>query len=334
MLTYSSITRRPAFNYIWLFYDLEVAYRRNDVVLVCYQILDINLVELKRGYFTSFDGFVHMVYRLCHSSSVVLCAHNGNRYDHLFFLEHFLNLFDSSLYGHNKQELPVLTLFIGNNQLLFRDSKLYFNASLKDVGRSYNLPKLECALDEDFDLTTWLPYCIRDVEICVEIMRHVNLLISSTKFHSLIESFSLADISYNISVQQIQYFMRYTVNEQLRYIYECARYGGRTYSALYGQRINKRISVIDANSMYPSCMTFDYPCGELSIVENQCVTDKFAIYYVEMNRDFVSCYDATRAIVPVVMYKGSVKKGLGFIDHGHIVRLSKSKDECARGILE
>ena len=326
LLTYSSIRRKPVHNYIWLFYDIEVAYRHNDVLLVCYQLLDSSLTELKRGYYVSFERFVRMVYRLCRSSSVVLCAHNGNHFDHLFFLELFTNLFDSSMYSHNGQKLPILTLYIGRNQLLFRDSYLYFHSSLKDVGRSYNLPKLDCALDDEFDLTTWLPYCMRDVEICVEVMRHVNLLIGSTTFHSLIESFSLADIAYNISVQRICYFMRYTVNEQLRFIYECASYGGRTYSALYGQRMNERISVIDANSMYPSCMTFDYPCGELSIVENKCVVDKFAIYYVELSRDFVSCCDATRAIVPVLMYKGPIKSGLCFVDHGHIVGWYTSVD--------
>ena len=326
LLTYTSSKRRSVTNYYWLFYDIEVKYQCNDVLLVCYQLLNRSLEEIARGHYRSFDSFVRMVYERCRSNSIVLCAHNGNHYDHLFFLDRFSKLYDHRSYDHNCQKFPILTIYINGNQLLFRDSYQYFHSSLKQVGDVYNLPKLECALDQEFELTTWLPYCIRDVEICVEIMRHVNQLISQTTFNSLVETFSLADIAYNISIRRIRYIVRYTVNEQLSFIYNSARYGGRTYSALYGQCMNDSISVIDANSMYPSCMTFDYPAGELSIVENECVANRFAIYYVELSRAFVSCCDATRAIVPVVLKRSRAKCGLGFFDHGYIVGWYTSVD--------
>ena len=282
MLTYQSIRRAASLcNYIWIVYDIEVKYRCNNVLLVCYDILDSQLVSLGRGYFTNFSRFVLMVYGKALSQSIVPCAHNGNGYDHMFFLDRFTSIISSDKYTTNRVGLPLLSIHIGNNRIVFRDTMRYFNSSLKSIGSCYDLPKLECALDAEFDLTTWLPYCKRDVEICVAVLRHTQSLINKTTFDCLAQTYSLADIAFNISIQLIRFDVTLTINKELMDVFEHATYGGRTYSSIFGQRVKRPISVIDANSMYPSCMTFDYPSGELSI-ESSRVVGRLGIYYVEL----------------------------------------------------
>ena len=318
MLTYHSIKRTASLcDYIWIVYDIEVKYHCNNVLLVCYDILDSHLVSLGRGYFKNFSRFVLMVYGKSQSQSIVLCAHNGNRYDHMFFLDRFVSIVSSDKYTTNRLSLPLLSIHIGNNRIVFRDTLRYFASSLKSIGQCYDLPKLECALDAEFDFTTWLPYCERDVEICVAVLRHTQSLIAKTTFECLAQTYSLADIAFNISIQLIRFDVTLTINEELKNVFDHATYGGRTYSSIFGQQVRRPISVIDANSMYPSCMTFDYPSGEISI-ESSRVVGRLGIYYVELRRAFVSCEDATRAILPVVLTKGESKTGLAFFDHGFV----------------
>ena len=98
LLTYKSIKRRSDLrNYEWIVYDIEVKYLANKVLLVCYEILDCNLRSIATGYFRNFACFVLMVFERCQSNSTVLCAHNGNRYDHMFFLDCFTKSINSSL---------------------------------------------------------------------------------------------------------------------------------------------------------------------------------------------------------------------------------------------
>ena len=163
---------------------------------------------------------------------------------------------------------------------------------MKQIGQIFDLPKLECALDAEFDFTTWLPYCQRDVEICVAILRHTLPLIEKTTFDCLAQTYGLADIAFNISIQCIQSELRCTLNSDLKFIYDYSKYGGRTYSSINGQQISMPVSVIDANSMYPSCMTYDYPCGDIYVVFNECIAGRLAIYYVVLSKPFTSCLDA------------------------------------------
>jgi len=134
----------------------------------------------------------------------------------------------------------------------------YYQASLKQLGKTFGLPKLEFAyhVDPRTDpalMEEAITYCERDVEILETAIEH---------FFSFVKREKLGKLSYTAAGQSLQAFRARFMQHEI-YIHDDAKAlaverrayaGGRNEVFLAGRTIDRPIFYVDINSMYPHVM--------------------------------------------------------------------------------
>jgi uncharacterized protein YeeX (DUF496 family) len=151
-------------------------------------------------------------------------------------------------------------------QLVIISSTNYYKESLRDLGRTFGLAKMEIEY-ESCEVEKAIPYCRRDVEI---------LKLAMEKFIEFVEHENLGNFSITIAGQAFNAY-RHRFMEHEIYIHSYlnalklereAYAGGRTEAFRIGQ-INENVYYYDINSMYPYVMkTYHYPVRLLSHRKN------------------------------------------------------------------
>lgn len=277
-----------------------------DVVeCICFYICNATTLTChKTGICYSIHSFIQTLLAL--DCDIVIVAHNGNNYDHLFILDYL----GATIKFTN---LTLCHVSLGTHRLYFRDSFKYCTMSLKQIGiELVNCHKLD--IDLHFtDPALRDQYCMRDVEIVYKLLRwlQINMINKFGLSMRLLDFASQADIAYTYVCNSISHFTL-TFVDDLHMILKQCYYGGRVYSSIYGRYIWGSLCCIDVRSMYPASLCRPYPCGEITHVTKH-VPNKLGIYFIIARRAPPSCIAKTKAIVPV-HYKGS----LIFVSEGEI----------------
>lgn len=280
-------------------YDLETN-TEGHVTLCCWTCIPhkplFNQASRYRDmwYDSNLTYFVGRLKALLHYSDIVVWAHNGHNFDHLYLLEllqvdtEIIKLYQYHLHGHT---------------LIFADTFLWLGLALKQIGNEINLPKLVRGTVSE------LEYCYRDVEICLWIVKWAT--------DTYITDLGLPGSAYNYcSGAQASY---YAVQNKLPTDCHCfvgafketlqqCYYGGRCDSCIYGMQIQADIVCVDARSLYPHALCFNLPCGPMHrydfeptcmyialcsiiIADTSCLTKSCPLIPVHLGRDTIFVSD-------------------------------------------
>lgn len=143
----------------------------------------------------------------------------------------------------------------------------YFPGTVKQIGDSFNLPKLEL----DFSNPTIeeaLPYCKRDVEIIKKAMLSWFDFCKSNDLGSFGKTFPKQSINcYRHRFMKNPIYIHN--NQEACNLERESYYGGRTESFLINQTINQEVYYLDVNSMYPFVMKeYLYPFNLKTMRDN------------------------------------------------------------------
>jgi hypothetical protein len=206
-------------------------------------------------------------------------AHNGGKFDFLFFLEDIYRRGWKVKYGAQSQgRLIELTIITNTIQFYFRDSYALLDQSLKDLGDAFNIKhkkkdfkfiegmkvnpndkKLQSYLESD---------CIGLYEIisCFEQTQYIDNDISLTIASQALKVFRKNFLDCDLQKMKLKH-------DQLvrKYFYA----GGRVevYKGI------GRVKHYDVNSLYPSVMLNEMPCGDI-IETNTYHKSKIGFYNV------------------------------------------------------
>lgn len=285
-------------------YDIEVQLQTDTCRCVCFWLCDMNYKILSKHHATSLPSFVEYLKKI--DNDLILIAHNGHNYDHLFVLDYLEARLSTPQIGLTRYK---------NGQYIwqFRDSYKYFTSSLAVIGRDIvNLEKIEIDLGTEND-EEMIRYCHRDCEIVHRLLLwlNVNMIKHYNLPHHLMCYYSQADMAYDIVSRQLTQFV-YTFIDGISDVLSASYYGGRVYSPIYGAEHREELCCIDIRSMYPASLCREYPCGETSFV-TQFVPNRLGIYYIEASRSQVDCVKATKAILPI-----HLENSLAFVSSGEI----------------
>jgi len=147
--------------------------------------------------------------------------------------------------------------------LLFIDNMNYFQTSLKVLGESVGLEKLDMP-DTVASGQDWVTYCTRDVEILLKAWRN---------WFDFLSSNDLGSFGYTIASQALNAFRHrfmttkvsiHTSTKATR-LERAAYRGGRNECFRIGEYHGGDFYLLDVNSMYPYVMLkYDYPCNLIS----------------------------------------------------------------------
>jgi len=200
---------------------------------------------------TEFWDFVES--HLRHKSRIIVTAHN------LAF-----DLIVTNGINELKQRGFVLSYpifsharFIGtakrkSQTLLFLDTMNYVNTSLRDMGRSLGIEKMEMP-DESEPIEKWITYCQRDVEIVVKFWQSLIQFIHDNElgsFGKTAPSLALNTFRHKYMKHTIFIHTRQSANKLERESY----FGGRCECFRLGDFNGERLTMLDVNSLYPSVM--------------------------------------------------------------------------------
>lgn len=292
-------------------YDIEVEMYSDVIQCICCHICeetDTNIIVKKQLDFLDLPSFMNMLASI--PATVVLVAHNGYGYDHLFILEHLCNA--KEIFS-DFTDLRLLEVEWGKARLLFRDTKAYISGPLAKIAQDMlGDKKMDCDL-ATASIADLLPYCRHDAFLVVRIMQYVQ--------EHLLKPFDLcaqpsvyygqADIAYRIVMAQVDTFT-HTLDDTLHSTLSQSYYGGRVYSPIYGKHVKGHFCCIDIRSMYPASLCRRYPCGEITWSQSE-VPSRLGIYFVEARKAQPDCIKMTKAIVPV-----RIGDQLVFASHGAV----------------
>lgn len=147
--------------------------------------------------------------------------------------------------------------------LLFLDNMNYFQTSIKVLGESVGLPKLEINLNTAADADR-ADYCIRDVEIMVKAWQtwlnfletgdlgSFGMTVASQAFNAFRHRFMSVKVSIHTSSKATRIE---------RYAYR----GGRNDCFRIGEYHGVEFAIVDVNAQYPYVMQkYEYPCNLIS----------------------------------------------------------------------
>lgn len=321
-------------NYVLIFYDTECWYLHPTHLLVlCFKIRDeygkvILIPDIPHmddvHYVYTVKDFTDMVqaYFLCFQTQVFFVAHNGGKWDHWYIYRHFVDI------------LPMTTIraklvYVNEKLVHFRDSCMYFPGKLEDMGTIFGCHK------QDFDYHNCNPwydieeitkYCVQDVVVLDTVWCEFEkqiLPVVGLQDNKLIDFNSYAHYSYCTIAKEIKVplyvFADWELYKQLKECY----YGGRVISNGWAIYQAEDYTLYDIVSMYPSCLLFDYPYGNLEgpITDERLLGDSMYIASVYMEKDTSNCISSQQPLVPV-----KVNKRLLFYDGGKIYGMFTSVD--------
>lgn len=300
-VTYNSLKKIQQWtsNTQFLVYDLEVKLHSDDVICACVIILDTNYKETARWTFRTLFAFCAFVLTRLTKNDVVLIAHNGMNYDHKIVIHYLTDDMNVELMS-NHDSFTLCCVTVGVNNLYFRDTYKYMGFSLQECGKIVNLPKIDLDAGAITEYTEEVAkYCMRDVEVCVEILHFFNnYQLPFLKFENKVLNYhSQADVAYRAVIGPHRSTFDRTFIDVVHNELEKSYYGGRAYGSSYGILIKKPIVCIDIRSMYPAAMCREMPCGEIYSVDKRD-RDKLGIYHISATREEQPCWKKTHAIAP------------------------------------
>jgi len=193
----------------------------------------------------------------------------------------------------------ILSFRRGKKTLLFLDTFNYFKGSVKKLGESMGLPKLEIdfknASEEELSR-----YCRRDVEIIKEFMM---------KFIDFIQQNDLGTLQKTLASQAFtafrHRFMKHGIyihnNEEAIELERLSYRGGRTEAFFIGKLPKGRYYKLDVNSMYPFVMReYEYPTKLIKVENNPTLSGLMRA----LKRFFVIAHVRVRVREPCVGIKG------------------------------
>ena len=167
-----------------------------------------------------------------------------------------------------------------NYIIIFLSTTNYFRISLKELGKTFGIEKIDYEINEENLLKIKnhdeeaIKYCYRDVEIVEKV---VISLINFMKINKCNFAYTIASTSFNIFRQN---FYNENIimhkNPELELIEHNSYHGGRTECFKVGKF--KDIYKLDINSMYPDCMQKEcYPVELVTHVKhgNKELLNKF-----------------------------------------------------------
>ena len=138
------------------------------------------------------------------------------------------------------------------------DTMNYYKTSLKQIGKIVDLPKMDMP---DFSDTNkkWIPYCMRDTEICAAAVERIMHFIKDNALGTFTLTIpSQAMRAYRHRFMQTK--IKIAKNSQVVKQEIAAYHGGRCEAFHIGKIEEKPIYVLDVNSMYPYVMKeYEYP---------------------------------------------------------------------------
>lgn len=146
-------------------------------------------------------------------------------------------------------------------KIVWIDTLNYWRTSLKSIGNSVNLPKLDMPIGKATK-SEWTKYAKRDVEI---LATAVVDLVGYIKNNDL-GQFGLSGASMSMSTYRHK-FMKHEIfihdNRGGLSLERNAYYGGRVECFWIGKLTKSDVYKLDINSMYPSVMLGKFPCKHL-----------------------------------------------------------------------
>jgi len=193
----------------------------------------------------------------------------------------------------------ILSFRKGSKTLLFLDTLNYFKGSVKAIGESVGIPKLEidfkrCS-EEELSV-----YCKRDVEIIKEFVMRLIDFIQENDLGTLQKT--LASQAFTAFRHR---FMKHPIfvhnNEEAIELERLSYRGGRTEAFYIGRLPEGRYYKLDVNSMYPFVMReYEYPTKLIKVETNPTLSGlKRAL-----ERFFVIAHVRVRVSKPLIGVKG------------------------------
>jgi hypothetical protein len=216
--------------------------------------------------------------------------------------------------------------------LLFLDNMNYFQTSLKVLGDSLGLAKMDMP-DESASIDDWFVYARRDVEILLKAWRTwLDFLIGN----------DLGSFGYTIASQAINAFrhrfmpvkISIHTSEKAIALERFAYRGGRCECFRIGEYHGADFYMVDVNSMYPYIMAnSQFPCNLVSTGDNLLVNEaqrllyKYALIARCQVRTDTPCYAVKlkdKLVFPVGEFPAVLTSSeiLAGINDGHILQIN------------
>ena len=208
-------------------------------------------------------------------------AHNGGKFDFLFFLEEIYSCGWKIRYGAQSQgRLIELTVITDSIKFYFRDSFALLDQSLESLGKAFNIEhkKKHFTFKEGMKVNAHNEKLQEYLESdCIGLYE----IISCFEQSPYIEN----DISLTIASQSLKVFRKYFLDctlEKCNLKYdELIRkyfYAGGRVEVYKGQG---RVKHYDVNSLYPKVMLDDMPCGDI-VETNRYHKNMIGFYNVDL----------------------------------------------------
>lgn len=227
-------------------------------------------------YFWGNNCMDEFLYHLEGNEKVVkgmqMFAHNSGGFDTYFILRNLKVTIESELYVSGK--FRSLTFKIKDKSLIAKDSFSFFSMSLErlNISTNNNLIKLSDTKIQQYKTEQQYE---DNKDIILRYLK-VDVLSLAESLNTVEQWFRGIDQSITTSLGAPGLAMNYWMSTQLPECLYCPKsvsirhfqrqsvYGGRV---LHQYKEGKNLICFDANSLYPSAMTYDYPVGRYTIGE-------------------------------------------------------------------
>lgn len=267
--------------YDLLFYDTEAYITKLDdkteshtvrLIVWRYVKLDDNgaIILSEYGNTQSSDDFINVIKRKnVKNTNLYMICHNASYDVQILSL---INLLLETGYKHTKSvlEFPpfIMTLVRGKHRLTLLDNLNFARTSIKELGKSIGIDKLEIDYYDNDNIEKMLIYAYRDVEILSEwFIRYYRFLVDNDlcPFANTLAGQAFRTYRYKFLKRDIPLHRV----ERVLYIERFTYIGGRVECFRLGKFSLDQYYKLDINSMYPYVMrNRKYPLVYLGMREN------------------------------------------------------------------
>jgi len=252
-----------SFGYAFYFELINGEYKKTDELFFSRKIE--NIQEYNTKYYTNYiqansvftDFFLRKIKK---GTTLYLFAHNIS-YDVRHIIdEKLIKSADFKLKIGISDNVFIYKYGKKNFDICFLSTTNYFRTSLKELGKIFNLEKLEFEMNDEGikeikDISDRAKfYCFRDTEIVGHVVINlINFTKDRCKF-----SYTIASTAFNIFRNPKYYDGNIIIhhNPEIEFFERLSYYGGRTECFKIG--LFENIYKLDINSMYPNVMLDNY----------------------------------------------------------------------------
>ncbi len=276
-----------------------------------------------------------------HEGNTYVMAFNGNKFDHIYFIDDFPLPYQSHL--GKATSIKKVSWIVSNGYLLeTRDLAEFITMMpLKDLAPK-EYPKLDYDGDKFnlYNIDESIEYCCRDTWILQNcwfktILPRFRPMIGVLFEHEImiIKYFSQAHAAYQAALRSFcnSEIVKHLEGEMFWYI-RGAYFGARVDSQIYGEEhLNVDNCFFDISSMYPAAMNNPMPFGDISFMKHMSIDygmdfdfllHKPFICTVIMDKKPQGCLQERYGLVPIRDKSG----GIHYINSGHIEGVYSSVD--------